>query len=364
MIKSTITELTRADVQANLERYELTSFNWPTIFPLKAVPTPEWKAIEGVAGAPVAADIVSMDATAPRKMRPRVQGTKGEIPKTSIAREKMESEIYDYYLLKQGAAATGDTTALFEWIYEDDEFCFIGVATRMEWLALRAASTGKVSVDNTNNDGNVVSEYVTDFLIPTENKSGVTTAITVANKTTSKPITMLKGVTKAAKAKGVILKYAFMDQDTLDNILISDETVKMVAPFILQATQLTQTPSRAQLQAYLTSELNGLRVVIIESYITLEVDSIQTTVAPWEPGVILFSETAELGKTVHAPLAEEHASFSTAAIKAKRENVMIKKYAVEEPFKEVTLAQSISFPVLANSRKKWLVDTLNTTWTK
>lgn len=363
MIKSTITELTRADVQANFETYTLTDFYYPTIFPLKSVATPSWKTIEGIAGAPVAADIVSMDSTAPRKMRPRVQGNQGDIPKMSIAREKMESDLYDYYLLRQLSAATGDSNALFEWIYEDDQFCFTGIAAKVEYLALKAASLGKVSLDNGNNDGNVVTEYVVDFLIPAGNKRGVSVPFTVANAATSKPLKFMADLLKEARGKGVRLRYAFMDQATLEGILASEEVLKQTASFILQATNLAQTPTKAQLQAYLTANL-GLTIGIIDSYITLEIDSIQTTVSPWEAGVIMFSESPTLGNTYHAPLAEEHQSFDSKAIKVKRENVMLKKYAFEEPFKEVTIAMSMSFPVINNAKGKYLIDSLATSWAK
>lgn len=362
MIKSTITEITVPDMKANFDSYTLTEFYYPRLFPLKAVPTPSWKAINGVQGAPVAASVVSFDSTAPRKMRPRVEGNQGNIPKLSIAREKMESELYDYYLLKQQAFATGDTTALLEWIYEDDEFCYKGIGAELEWMALRAASQGKIVVDNTNNDGGVVSEYAVDFLIPTANKSGVSVNITEANASTSKPITLFKSIVKAAKAKYINLRYAYMDQTTLDAILASDESVKYASSFILQATQLTQTPTKAQLQAYLTVNL-GITIGIIDSFITLEIDSVQTQVKPWQDGVILFCESPTLGSTFHAPLAEENASFNTAAIKVKRQNVMLKKFAIEEPFKEVTIAQSMSFPVLNNAKGKYLVDTLHSSWT-
>lgn len=363
MIKSTITELTKADVQANFETYTLTDFYYPSIFPLKSVATPSWKAVEGIAGAPVAADIVSMDSTAPRKMRPRVQGNQGDIPKMSIAREKMESELMDYYLLRQLAQSSGDYNALFEWIYEDDQFCFTGIAAKIEFLALKAASLGKVALDNSNNDGNVVTEYVVDFLIPAGNKRGVAVPFTTANAATSKPLTVFKDLIKEAKGKGVRLRYAFMDEATLDGILASEEVLKKTASFILQATNLAQTPTRAQLQAYLTANL-GITIGIIDSYVTIEVDSVQTTVSPWEAGVIMFSETPTLGNTYHSPLAEEHASFDSKAIKVKRGNVLLKKYAVEEPFKEVTIAMSNSFPVISNAKAKYLIDTLATTWTK
>jgi len=360
MIKSLINGLSEKDMQAVANQYDLSDFFFPTLFPLKFVTSLKWESLEADFGAPVAGDVISWDSRAPRKRREVVSKLSGNIPKIGVAREKSESQMNEYNNLKRYADDAAKKQ-LLNWIWEDQEFVFKGVNARLEWLALRAASTGKVVLSNTNNEG-IVTDSAVDFLIPTANKSGVSTSITIANKATSKPITKIRDVVKAAKGKGKKLNYIFTDQDMLDAILASDETIAFVAPWVMQATNLTMSPSLTSLNLALKGQ--GLPVIgVVESFIEIEIKGERTKVNPWEPGVLLFSETPTLGDTAHTRLADEDVE-STTSLKVKREHVLIKRFATEEPLTETCLAIANAFPVLNGAGSKWLVDGLNTSWSK
>ena len=361
MIPSIIDGLRKQDVKAILDKYTLTDFVYPTLFPLRFTPSLTWESLEGSEGSPVIADVVSFDSTAPRKRREILSKASGDIPKIAVAREKTEKEMNYYNQLKQYA---GDSAKreLLNWIWEDQEFVFKAVNGRLEYNALRAASTGKLSLTKDNNDGNIVTEYAADFRIPSANKSGVSVSITIANAATSKPITKIKALVASAKAAGKRLRYIFADQAAIDAVLASAETLSTVAPWVMQATQLTQTPNVASLNA----ALNGLGLptfVLIDSYVTIEIKGVRTQVAPWEAGVWLASDSPILGDTYHAPLADEMVE-STTSIKVKREHVLIKRFANEEPLRETCLGMANAMPVISNPNSKYLVDTLATSWTK
>lgn len=360
MRRTIIHDLSEKDMQAVANEYTLSQFYFPTLFPFKYTPTLKWEQLEGEFGAPVAGDMISFDSRAPRKRREVVSKLSGNIGKIGVAREKTESEMNEYNLLRR-LADDEAKKRLVEWIWEDQEFVFTGVNARLEWLALRAASTGKVKLTTLNNEG-VVTEADVDFLVPNANKSGVDVPITGANSATSKPISLIKTKVKEAKQKGKKLNYILTDQDMIDSILASAETLKTVAPWVAQATNLTQTPTLAALNTAL-SGLNLPKIVLVESFINLEIKGERTLVNPWEPGVLLFSEAPTLGNTYHASLADEFVE-STNALKIKRNHVLIKRFANEEPLVETCLAISNSFPVLANANSKWLVDGLNTSWSK
>ncbi|HEY1055015.1 MAG TPA: major capsid protein [Emticicia sp.] len=362
MIKSLIQGLSEKDVEAMLNEYTLTEFYFPTLFPLKYVTSLKWESLEGSAGAPVAADVVSWDSRAPRKRREVLGKASGDIPKIAVGRDKTESQMNEYNALRRLTTGSAQR-ALLDWIWEDQEFCFKAVNARLEWLALRIASTGKVSLTKDTNDG-VVTEFAVDFKIPTANKSGYGSdaAITVANKATSKPISKIRAVVKAAKAKGKKLNYIFTDQDMADAILASDETVAFVAPWVMQATNLTTSPSLLSLNTALRNQ--GLpQIGVVESYVNIEIKGERTQVNPWEAGVMLFSETNVLGNTQHSNLADEDVD-STISIKQKREHVLIKRFAQEEPLTESVIALANAFPVMNNTDAKWLVDGLNANWSK
>ncbi|WP_337043858.1 major capsid protein [Emticicia sp. 17c] len=360
MIKSLISGLSEKDMQAVANEYTLADFYFPTLFPLKFVTSLKWESLEGDFGAPVAGDVISWDSRAPRKRREVVSKLSGSIPKIGVAREKTESQMNEYYILKR----YNDDAArkeLLNWIWEDQAFCFKAVNARLEWLALRAASTGKVVLSNTNNEG-IVTDAAVDFLIPAANKSGVSVSITVENAATSKPISKIREVVQAAKLKGKRLNYIFTDQPMADAILASAETLEFVAPWVIQTNNFAQTSTLSTLNTALKGQ--GLPVIgVVESFIDIEIRGERTHVSPWENGVMLFSENPTLGDTAHTRLADEDVETANA-LKVKREHVLIKRFASEEPLVETCLAMANAFPVLNSANAKWLVDGLNTSWTK
>jgi Phage major capsid protein E len=361
MIPSIIDGLNKRDVEAVMNTYTLTDFVYPTLFPLEFSTSLTWESLEGTEGSPVVADVVSYDSTAPRKRREIVGKAYGDIPKIAIAREKTEKEMNKYNELRRYADSSAKQ-ALLSWIWDDQAFCYKGVNARLEYNALRAASTGKLSLDATNNDGGIVTETAVDFKIPSGNKSGVSVAITVANAATSKPITKIKAIVASAKSAGVKLQYIFTDQAMIDGILASAETLSYVAPWVMQATQLTQTPNLQSLNTALRG-LNLPQIILIDSYVTIEIKGNRTQVAAWEAGVMLFSDTATIGSTKYAPLADEFID-STNSIKVKRGHVLIKRFANEEPLRETCLAMANAMPVISGTKTKYLVDGLNSAWNK
>lgn len=358
MIKSLITELNQKDVDFALKAYTVSDFYHPTLFPKKYKPTLKWESLEGVAAAPVAGDVIAFDAKSPRKTRPRFEKASGSIGKIGVAREMTETELNDYRELKYKSRSDAGQRALVDFIYEDVEFVFKGINARLEWMSLQAASTGKCVLTSNTNDGGVVTETAVDFLIPTANKIGTTVSWTTANAATSKPITNIKAILKAAKAKQKKLKFMFMDEDTFDALMASEETQKKIASIFVRAVNLTEDLTSTTVKSYFQRE-HGLSIAIIESYVTLETKGVQTEVNCWEPGVVLFSETSQLGDTMWTDLADSDVE-STTSIKSVRDNIMVKIFATEEPLTQTTLAISNSMPVVSGAVGKWLLDTQHT----
>lgn len=352
--------LSDKDIMAILNVLNFNQFYWPTLFPLRFTSSLTWKTLQADSGVPVAADVISFNASSPRKTRQTVGKAQGDIPKISIGRDKSETDLNDYNQLLQWANTTEGAQALVKYVFDDVEFCYMGVAARLEWLALRALSTGKVSLDSSNNGG-VVTEVAVDFLVPSAQKKGVTTVWSTANKATCTPISDIRTIVGLAKKKGLLLSYMLMNQDTFDVFSNADEVVKFAAAWVLQATSLTQKPSLESVNASLReSKLPEIR--IIESYVTLETPAgVQSTVNPWETGAVTFIPSLVAGNTFHAPLADE--SITSDAIKVKRGPTLIKKYAIEEPLTECTIGMANAFPAWGSAQRSYMLDTLHSTFT-
>lgn len=360
MKQSLVQGLSEKDMQAVINTYTLNDFYWPTLFPLKFTPTLTWKELTTGMGIPVMADVVSFNATAPRKTRRVVSRNQGDIPKIDIAFDKQESDINEYNQLVHYAGSDQGQKALLDWIYGDVDSAWKGVNARIEWLALRALSTGRIVLNKDNNEGIVTEEAVT-FGIPDEQKLGVTKSWR-GNPTEAKPIAFIKALRKKAKAKGTILEHAFCRQEVFDDMVATAEVQKFCAGWVSKATNTEVEPSLESFNKVM--QKNKLpQFHIIESIVTVQINGKDTIVEPFEDGVITFTPTIVQGNTYHAPLADESVKTSVA-LRTKREHVLIKRFSTEEPVVETTKGMANAFPVWGNAQKCWLVDTLHTSWDK
>lgn len=349
--------LSEKDVMAMLNVLNFNAFYFPTLMPFRFTPSLTWKTLAANAGVPIAADVINYDSKAPRKTRQVVTKLTGDIPKIAISREKGESEINEYNQLLQYANTDAGARELVKFVFDDVDYCWQGVGARLEWLMLRAVSTGKVILTADNNNG-IVTENNIDFLVPSAQQRGVTTAWSVANKATCTPITDIKAVVALGKAAGKPLNYILMNKTTFDIFQVCTEVITFCAAFYAQAMALNVVPTldtiNKTLQANMLPEIR-----VIDANVTIEKeDGTQTTVNPFETGAVTFVPSLNLGNVFHSTLADETIPESSA-IKVKREAIMVKKYAVEEPLTEVTIGMANAFPVWNSSQNSYLLDTLH-----
>ena len=187
MQKSLMIGLNEKDMAAVIHTYDLKDYYYPTLFPLKETTRLDWKMLEAQAGLKIAADLVSRGSTIPRKTREAIARIQGDIPKIVIAREKNEDELTEYDIMVALSSDNPDLRALVEFWAEDTKFCWDGVAARLEWIALKEISLGKVTFTTSNNAA-IVSEYNVDYLIPSDNKIGVATSY--SSGTSGKPLSV------------------------------------------------------------------------------------------------------------------------------------------------------------------------------
>lgn len=360
MRKTLIHGLTERDMQAVVSTYNLNAFYYATIFGLRFTPTLNWKTLAGDKGVPVAADVVAYDSTSPTKTREVVKKLSGDIPKIEIKRVMGESKLNEYNQLLNYAGTDAGRLELVRFVYDDVEFCFTGVNARLEWLAMRALSTGKITLSATNNGG-IITEESVDFQIPASHKKGVSVSWEAANSATAKPITNIKATVKDAKKVGKRIGFMLMNQDTFDRMCTAKEVIDFSANWALRATNLALTPSVDAVNSALINErLPQIR--IIDSLVTLEnANGERTVVDPFEDGVVVFTETLNIGTTWYGPMASE--MVDTPATRVKRGHILISKWGTEEPVTENTKATANAFPSINDPDSIWLVNTLGATWT-
>ncbi len=357
--------LNEKDMQAVIHTYNLHDFYYPTLFPLKETNFLTWKMLEAQAGLKIAADLVSRGATIPRKTREAISRIQGDIPKISISREKNEDELTEYDILVAMSSNNPDLKALVEFWAEDTKFCWEGVAARIEWVALRQISLGKVSFTNSNNAA-IVTEYDVDYQIPSAQKIGVNTAY---SGTSGKPFSKdIPAALNIGKGIGAAYKYAFMNLDTFVKFASQEEVVKKCATYIQNATSTQDAPDLKTVNDYLAKKnelYRGLQIIVIDQSITLELaDGSRTMENPFTTDVILFSEDKVLGNTFWKRPIDAKKMPGSVAEKVMHGHTLIKKYSNESPVQEVTEGIANAFPAWNLAGRSLLMQTSATSWNK
>lgn len=364
MQKSLMQGLNEKDMQAVINTYDLKPYYYPTLFPLTETPFLTWKMLEAQSGLKIAADLVSRNSTIPKKTREAISRIKGDIPKISISREKLEDELTEYDIMVAMASNNPDLRALVEFWAEDTKYCWDGVAARAEWIALRQISLGKVKFTNSNNAA-VVTEYDVDYAMSADQKIGVNTAW---SGTSGKPFTKDFPTALAAGKSlfGATYKYAFMNSATLAKLAIQEETIKTCASYLQNLASIPQEPDLASINAALArkTSFRGIQIIEIDQDITIELaDGSRTTTNPFEDDVVLFSESKVLGKTYWKKPIDLNLKASVAD-KAMNAHTLIKKYSDESPVREVTEGIANLFPAWNLAGRSILMQVSGTSWTK
>lgn len=367
MQKSLMVGLNEKDMQAVIYTYNLHDYYYPTLFPLKETNFLTWKMLEAQAGLRIAADLVSRGATIPRKMREAISRIQGDIPKISISREKNEDELTEYDILVAMSSNNPDLKALVEFWAEDTKFCWDGVAARIEWIALRQISLGKVTFTNSNNAA-IVTEYDVDYQIPSDQKVGV--EVSYSSGTSGKPLTkdFPKAIKLGKRLYGAVYKFAFMNVDTFEKLAAQEEVIKKCATFIQNVTETADAPDLKTVNAYLAKKnelYKGLQIVLIDQSITLELaDGSRVTENPFVDDVILFSESKVLGNTWWKKPIDAKKLPGSVAEKVMHGHTLIKKFSNEEPVQEVTEGITNAFPAWNLAGRSVLMQTNATSWNK
>jgi hypothetical protein len=356
-----ITDFRLADAQAILDQFQFSEMQYQGVFPELFRTNLSWKSIEAATGAKVAADVVAMNSRAPRKGRMSPGKMTGDMPKIEVARDLIETDLNTLRELQnaaaqvQGQAAQGQIMAqIINLMYGDAPFVVDGVRARLEWIAKQIASTGKYSLTVVNNEAGIQTKTEVDFGIPTGNK--VNAAKDWFTDSTADPITDIENRQKAARLKGKILRFMFMDRDTFNAMAANDVIQKFTASFASNALALQLRPDVATINAALTRQ--GLPIIVIwDSFVALEgKDGAQTAVSGWEAGKVTFSESSTLGSTQYTLSADEFVSGGTA-VKTKSGIVLVKTWGLEDPITVVTKGTAYATPVLSNVNSLYILST-------
>lgn len=343
MITDTLIQgLTQQMVQARVDSIDVRPFYFGTLFPIKKVNGFTWSMMSNQIGRKnVAADIHSDNSTTVRKRRPMFESAKGDIPFISISRELTRSELKEYQIA-QALAKSPDAAKLVQYWGADVDFCYIGVQSELEYIALKLASNAGKLAFNTTTNATMANEFNLDYDVDEDLK--MKTSTNWGNASNAAVVDDLVKVVKVARKKGLRPRYAHVNMETFYKIASSEQVIKACASFVANAVGVAQTPTLEQVNKMLASQafLYGLQLHVIDQDITREFsDGTFTSGNPFENDRVVLSESLLLGSTQYDILDEP----LFGGIRSVRTHSVIKKYGVDDPYSEVTLGQSDAIPV-------------------
>lgn len=291
----------------------------------------------------IAADVVALDSELPLKKRDSLGFANGDIPKLGMKFRKGEKEIQDINLMLAKGIPNPTVAAK---IFNDIPKLVKGVRERIEYMFLKAISTGIIEITDTENVGSAIR---------------VSYGFKAANTFTSEtdwpasgyaPISDIKRVLDLADVKPTVL---MISKSAFEKLKASQEAKELVANtngMIIVANQILTTPSNDGLKNAIQSEL-GLEVIVVDRRVKIEKNGVQSTVRPFEDNTLVFLPAMNTGRLVYGSTVEESmpvngVEYQKASDATGASYMLLSKFSKNEPLQEFTSVQAIVLPVIDN----------------
>lgn len=359
MERSLLKLVNQTNMAARLNTKYVKPMYFPNFFGAKKVSTLTWETLVSEQGAPVIADVISFDASAPQKSREVIRKLSGDIPKTALKRGMNERDYNEYLRLQYECNGDADKLALLNLAFKDQDFVYNAVRGRMEWFGLQLLSRGGFALNVTNNNGLVTVEFV-GCGMPKENRR-VSTA-DWSNAATANGLQDIADTLEAASLNGRTIKYVVMHASDFLLLCKQKSTADTLKGWLNTSGRLTVT--KDTINQYLATQAFPVQIVTVNPAVRIENSAhVRKTISPWERKRVTFLEDLRVGDIQHGPIAAENApSVREKALMVRRDFVLITKWSELSPFKEWTQAEANAMPVINDPDGLYILKTDGTAW--
>ena len=343
----------RTNMMARLNSKYVKPLYFPNFYGLKKVSTLEWNTLVGDQGAPVMADVISFDASAPQKSREVLRKLSGDIPKLALQRSMNEKDYNEYKRLQFECNNDVDKLALLNLAFKDQDFVYNGVRARTEWMGLQLLSHGGFALNASNNAGIVTVEFVGCGL-PKENKR-VSTA-DWSNSTSANGLQDIADTLEEASQRGRMIKYIVMHTSDLILLCKQKSTSDTLKGWMNNTGKLTVTPE--SINMYLATLPIPVRIVSVNSSVRYEdKNHMRKTVCPWERKRIALIEDLRVGDIRYRPIDK---AKDPSVLEVKKDFITVSKWS--ELFMEWTKAEGHAMPVINDPEGLFILRADNHPW--
>lgn len=346
-------------MSARLNSCHVKPMFYPNFFTPKKKTSLKWETLVGEKGAPVIADVISFNASAPEKTREVISKMSGDIPKTAVKRAMNESDYQEYKNLQRDAQGDADQLELLNLGFKDTDFVYNAVRGRMEWWAMQYMSRGGFLLNAKNNNGIVTAEFV-GCGMPKENKRKSSADWSVVS--TADGLQDIEDTVNAASAAGVTLRYVVMLTSDFSLLKKQKSTIEKIKGWINQTSKITIT--KKVINEYLAEQENPVKIITINPAVRIEdKNHNRTTINPWVRKRVCFLEDLNVGNIQYGPIAaEDSESLRKKAIMVKKDFVLVTKWSTEEPFAEWTKAEANAIPVVNDPEAMYILKVDGKDW--
>lgn len=347
-------------MEARLNSRKVRPVYYPNFFGVVKKTSLKWETLTGEKGAPVIADVISYDSSAPQKKREVVGKMSGDIPKTAIKRGMNESDWNEYQQLSRDVQGDSGLQEILDLAFKDQDFCYNGVRGRMEWWCMQLMSKGGFTLNSTNNNGIVTEEFV-GCGMPKANQK--VASVDWAVSATANGLQDIDDVIVAAASDGVSINYVVLRSNDFSLLKKQKSTIDTIKGWLNNTGKLTIT--QGVINDYLNEQYNRpVKIVVVDPAIRVEDKSHnRTTVNPWENHRVTFLSDAMVGNVQHGPIAAENSdAYNKVAITTKTDFVLVSKWSELEPFGEWTKAEANAIPVIDDPDTMYIMKSDGVAW--
>jgi len=301
-------------------------------------------------GSSVAADVVALDASVPLKRRDSFGTVEGKVPKLGMKMQKTENEMQELYILEQTNVGGANAGIIRDKLFNDPLRSVRGVYERLEYMFLEGLSTGYATISE---DINVGTAVRINYGYSGDNSYGVGAKWSSSD---AKPITDIENIKEAARSEGRSFSVMMMDNKAFNNFRSKSEVKELYAAGLNFSGANIPTPNMAQVNDTLQS--NGLpTIIIIDRSVNVEKNGIRTSVRPWAEGVVVFADSANLGRVVWSNLIESIKPKQDILYTKADDYILVSQWHTNDPYSETVSSQALAVPVIDNVNSIYVMDT-------
>lgn len=320
---------------------------WKRFFSWVYTPTLTFQSYLANSKASAAASVISWASGKPIRTRPTVgqlTGTLGQLGDQYQMDAQVERQMLELEeRIRRGEA---NVDALYEFISNDIEKLVIAPQKRLDMWAYGGMSTGKITVDSTNNPDGV--QFEIDLQIPAYETKGAPWAI---GTTTSTPLTDIRNVLDTMKASGYIVSTMMMSRATFNKMISSSEFKNV---FKLEFGRLKVDTVNVVTPNMVNTYLAGVGLPAIEVVEDVVALPDGTQVYPFADDVVVFSVGTTIGEMQYTYSIEQR-NPRPHKVYSNYDNVMLATWLNDKGrFSENELN---AFPAFTNYKRMARLDT-------